>query len=123
MILDEERAKERRVKKEINELYEKGKNHEMRGKLILENLGFKKEESRFALTHGNWTDCHLIEDLIVCLSDKIWKGKRVLGLEEKVCKTISGELNIDFWEVYIKLDEILSNLSNNSDELILWQNE
>ncbi len=106
------------------ELYEKGKKHELKGKFILENLGFTKEESRFALTHGNWQDDSLtIEDLLVCLSDKIWKGKRIERLEEKVGKAISDNLNIDYWEIYLKLDNILVNFSDKADNLILWQNE
>ncbi len=106
------------------ELYERGKEHELKGKYILQKHGFKKEEARFAFTHGNWQEEGLtIEDLIVSLSDKIWKGKRIEELEEKVAKVISDNLKIDYWEVYVKLDEILANLSSKSDELILWQNQ
>ncbi|WP_282124971.1 HD domain-containing protein [Marinifilum flexuosum] len=106
------------------ELYEKGRKHELKGKYLLQNHGFKKEEARFAFTHGNWQEENLtIEDLIVSLSDKIWKGKRIEELEEKVGKIISDNLNIDYWEVYVKLDKILIKLSNKSDELILWQNQ
>ncbi|PXY02564.1 phosphohydrolase [Marinifilum breve] len=106
------------------ELYEKGRKHELKGKYLLQNHGFKIEEARFAFTHGNWQEENLtIEDLIVSLSDKIWKGKRIAELEEKVGKIISDNLNIDYWEVYVKLDEILVKLSNKSDELILWQNQ
>lgn len=107
-----------------SELYGKGKKHEVIGKQILENMGFTNEESRFSFTHGNWhEESIMIEDLIVSLSDKIWKGKRVEELEEKVVKAISENLKIDYWEVYIKLDEILVKLSNKADELILWQNQ
>ena len=56
-----------------DELFEGGKRHELTGMTILLNHGFTDEQSRFALTHGNWQDESLnIEDLLVALSDKIW---------------------------------------------------
>ena len=60
-----------------DELFERGKRHELTGMTILLNHGFTNEQARFALTHGNWQDESLtIEDLLVALSDKIWKGRQ-----------------------------------------------
>ena len=68
-----------------DELYESGIRHELTGMRILLNHGFTDEQSRFTLTHGNWQDEGLtIEDLLVTLSDKIWKGNRVDDLEKLV---------------------------------------
>lgn len=106
------------------ELFESGKEHELTGKRILEELGFTEEESRFASTHGNWRENNLsLEDLIVCLSDKIWKGKRIEELEEKIGNVIADKLKVDYWAVYVKLDGILEQISGGADERILWQNQ
>lgn len=107
-----------------NELFEIGKKHELIGEKILINLGFSKEKSRFAFTHGNWKEDNLkLEDLLVSLSDKIWKGKRVHELEEKIGHVIANKLEIDYWIVYEKLDKILEQVSSGADERIVWQNQ
>lgn len=105
-----------------DELYEKGKKHEAEGFKILQGLGYSDRESRFTVTHGNWEDSSLlIEDLIVCLSDKIWKGKRVNELEEKIATTIAELTQTDFWEVSVKLESMLEKTAVGSDDRIAWQ--
>lgn len=106
-----------------SELFESGKEHELVGQKLLNKLGFTEDESKFAFTHGNWKDNNLtFEDLIVSLADKIWKGKRVEELEEKVGCLISEKLKIDYWKIYGILDEILCKISFEADDRILWQN-
>mgnify|MGYP002637651384 FL=1 len=106
------------------ELYESGKKHEIVGKQILIKNGFSEEESRFAFTHGNWQEENLtLEDLLVSLADKIWKGKRVQELEEKVGLLISENIKLDYWIIYEKLDKIIEQISGGSDKRLLWQNE
>jgi len=105
-----------------DELFESGKRHELTGMTILLNQGFTKEQSRFALTHGTWQDDSLnIEDLLVALSDKIWKGSRVDDLEELVGQKLSSMLNCDYWDVNGKLDSILSRIALGADEKLNWQ--
>ncbi len=110
-----------KVKKE---LFESGKEHEIIGKEILEELGFTKTEARFAVTHGNWQQNDLtLEDLLVSLADKIWKGKRVEDLEEKVGYALADRLKVDYWDIYEKLDKILEEVSLGADKRLLWQNQ
>lgn len=107
-----------------DELYESGKIHELTGMTILLNHGFTNEQSRFALTHGNWQDESLkIEDLLVALSDKIWKGNRIDDLEKLVGQKLSSMLNCDYWDVYVKLDSILSQIALGADEKLHWQGQ
>jgi hypothetical protein len=104
------------------ELFESGKRHEMTGMTILLDHGFTKEQSRFTLTHGNWQEESLkMEDLLVALSDKIWKGNRVDDLEKLVGQRLSSMLHCDYWEVYGKLDSILSRIALGADEKLNWQ--
>ncbi|WP_075344686.1 HD domain-containing protein [Tenacibaculum agarivorans] len=105
-----------------DELYKKGKKHESKGFEILKELGYNDEESRFTITHGNWENQGLkIEDLIVCLSDKIWKGKRVNELEERITNEISELTKTDFWDVSMKFELILEKIAIGSDDRIAWQ--
>ncbi len=107
-----------------DELFESGKRHELTGMTILLNHGFTNEQSRFAKTHGNWQDKNLkIEDLLVALSDKIWKGNRIDDLEKLVGQKLSSMLNCDYWEVYGKLDSILSQIALGADEKLNWQGQ
>ena len=107
-----------------DELFKSGKRHELAGMTILLNHGFTKEQSRFALTHGTWQDENLkIEDLLVALSDKIWKGSRIDDLEKLVGQKLSYFLNCDYWDVYGKLDSILSQIALGADEKLNWQEQ
>lgn len=57
-------------------------------------------------------ECSL-EELIVALADKLWKGKREIDLEKIVIERISKLINRDFWELFIELDshfEIIASL-------------
>lgn len=107
-----------------SELFESGKEHEEAGKRILESLGFSEQEARFAFTHGNWKVNDLtLEDLLVSLADKIWKGKRVIELEEKVGNEIANNLKMNYWDIYESLDHILSEMALDADKRLDWQNQ
>jgi len=104
------------------ELFKAGKKHESIGVKILLNLGFSEKEARFAKTHGNWYNENLaLEDLLISLADKIWKGKRINELEEIICQKLSESIGINYWDIYPKLDSILDKLSINADKRIVWQ--
>ncbi|MDB9837202.1 HD domain-containing protein [Flavobacteriaceae bacterium] len=105
-----------------DELYKKGKKHESEGFKLLKEVGYNDQESRFTITHGNWENSDLkIEDFIVCLSDKIWKGKRTNELEEWITNKIAELTKTDFWDVSMKLDLILEKIVIGSDDRIAWQ--
>lgn len=107
-----------------SELFESGTKHELAGRQMLLKFGFTEDESRFAFTHGNWREDNLkLEDLLVSLADKIWKGKRIEELEEKVSHLLSESLQIDYWEIYGSLDKILEQISSGADERLSWQNQ
>ncbi len=105
------------------ELYSKGNLHEAVGYNLLLEQGFSPYLSRFAKTHGNWnSESSTLEDLLVTLSDKIWKGKRINELEEQISLIISQQLSLDFWETYQKLNLMLERISLSADEKLAWQN-
>ena len=107
-----------------SELFESGKRHELVGRDILKELGYSDQWSRFALTHGNWKDDQLtMEDLLVVVADKIWKGKRVEDLEERLGQLMAEDLAMDYWEIYQTLDALLSEITLGADQRINWQGE
>lgn len=107
---------------EIQELNFPGKKHEIAGYKFLINKNISENFARFAKTHGDWKTENLkIEDLIVILSDKIWKGNRINELEERITTEIAKILNIDYWDVYVKLDTIISNIILGAGARLSWQ--
>ena len=107
-----------------SEIYDKGKEHERLGESLLLEYGFDAEVARFAQTHGNWnTDKVILEDLLVTLADKIWKGNRIIALEEKVGHSIAQQLKVDYWDVYTALDKIIERIALSADERLLWQGD
>lgn len=109
---------------EPKELQEKGNKHESIGYEFLIEMGISENLARFTKTHGNWTDKNLrIEDLIVTLADKIWKGKRINELEERLSEIISKNTTADYWSVYTKLDTIISEIIIGADNRLNWQQE
>lgn len=107
-----------------SELFESGKKHELRGEQLLIEYGFTENEARFAFTHGNWQDKNVkLEDLVVALADKVWKGKRVDALEEKLGQMLAENLTTDYWEIYTELDQILEKLASGADERLTWQGQ
>lgn len=105
-----------------SELFESGKTHEKIGEEFLLDLGFSTQKSRFARTHGHWEAENLnIEDLLVCLSDKVWKGKRVEGLESRVRDYLIKESQLSYWDVYFELDALLEEIASKADKHLMYQ--
>ncbi|MCA9096201.1 MAG: HD domain-containing protein [Planctomycetaceae bacterium] len=105
------------------ELTGPGKLHEAAGEKLLIRHGISVPLARFARTHGNWdrdTDVQ-IEDLMVAVADKVWKGVRKEELEELVCQKIAEELGLEGWEVFSVVDEVLDGIASGGEERLAWQ--
>jgi len=107
-----------------DELTESGKHrHQRAGFELLQALGIPKERARFAWTHSNWTDGEQItlEDLLVALADKSWKGKRIDALESLAADLLSTATARPKWDCYAKLDDIIQCLAQEADKKLAWQ--
>jgi hypothetical protein len=62
--------------------------------------------ARFARTHGCLSDAHVLEDLLVMVADKIWKGKRDEAVEERLGAAISEATGAPAWDVFLRLDTL-----------------
>jgi len=108
---------------EPSELVRSGTQHEQRGIELLRSMGIPGERARFAYTHGNWDSVPNVnlEDLLVALADKCWKGKRIDKLESKITAILSAASNKPEWACYAELDAIVEELTKDADERLAWQ--
>ena len=88
------------------ELREPGTMHEGAGEQLLLAAGVSPALARFARTHGCLSDAHVLEDLLVMVADKIWKGKRDEAVEERLCAAISEATGAPAWDIFLRLDTL-----------------
>lgn len=107
---------------ERSELIRSGTQHEQRGVELLRSMGVSSERARFAFTHGHWDVPSVnLEDLLVALADKCWKGKRVDALEARITALLSAASKKPEWAVYAELDAIVGELTKDADARLAWQ--
>lgn len=108
-----------------NELAASGSQHEIIGADLLKRFGVSDELARFTATHNSWkTDPSLkLEDFIVALADKCWKGKRETDLEMLICERLAFEVKEEVWNVFITLDEIVQTITIDADMRLAWQQQ
>ncbi|BCS98686.1 phosphohydrolase [Desulfoluna limicola] len=94
------------------ELLGPGHRHEEEGQRILLSRGVSAEVAKVCVSHGQWERMACsTEELIVALSDKLWKGQRVDALELQVVDRICGMLNVDRWELFTDLDSCFEHIA------------
>ena len=100
-----------------------GHQHGADGPAFLVERGFEPVEARFAMTHGRWGEepNTPLEDLLVALSDEIWKGSRNDRLESRVSQAIADETGLMVWEVYLWLDQVLVEIAKDADRRLAYQ--
>ena len=106
----------------INELSEKGHKHEQEGKLLLISLGVSEEKAKFAASHATWSEKSTIEELVVSLADKVWKGSRIHDLEDLLIEKIATETKMEHWGIFSLLDSIIEDITRDADERLSFQN-
>ncbi|MFJ4654004.1 HD domain-containing protein [Nocardia sp. NPDC088792] len=105
------------------ELSGPGSAHEQDGYELLIARGIAPAAARFARTHAAWREPGIgFDDLLVSLSDKIWKGKRVAELEQLVVDRLAVVSGREPWEVFMGLDEELERIAAAADGRLAFQN-
>ncbi|WP_211341473.1 HD domain-containing protein [Myceligenerans xiligouense] len=100
-----------------SELIGPGSQHEEAGRQLLLRTGHDERLARYAATHGTWdAPDRQLEDLLVTLADKVWKGKRVSGLEERITDMIAGLTTRERWEVFLSVDQLCEDLAADADQ-------
>lgn len=84
-----------------------GSRHELAGEQLLLANGVAPAIARFCVTHASWDRPGVtIEDLLVALADKLWKGKREDDLERRAVAAIERATERPAWEVFDAFDAI-----------------
>jgi putative nucleotidyltransferase with HDIG domain len=87
------------------ELHQKGRLHEEAGRELSLSLGVPPVFAEHCVAHGTWKDPgRTLEQLVVALADKLWKGKRVEVLEARVIEMLSGDGEGLDWSLLVELD-------------------
>lgn len=82
-----------------------GAAHEPAGQRILVENGVSAELARVCLSHARWATMEVsLEELLVALADKLWKGVRNSKLEQLVIDGAAARTQRDRWELLIELD-------------------
>ncbi|WP_144123679.1 HD domain-containing protein [Catellatospora sichuanensis] len=105
-----------------SELSGPGSAHESAGYELLLAHGVGPRLARFARDHGSVAYGPLgTEDLLVVLADKVWKGKRVPGLEDEVTVRLCAASGEQPWEAFLRLDDLLERLARDADARLAFQ--
>ncbi|WP_233223803.1 HD domain-containing protein [Amycolatopsis sp. CA-128772] len=100
------------------ELSGPGSLHEEAGYRLLLAEGVEEGLARFARTHGSWDAAGVtLDDLFVTLADKVWKGKWLPDLEQRVAERLGGPV----WETFLALDDELERIASGADERLAFQ--
>jgi hypothetical protein len=95
-----------------------GSLHEAAGYALLLEQGVEEASARFARTHGSWdAPDATLEDLLVSLADKVWKGKQIPELEQGVVSWLGGPP----WETFLALDDELERIAGGADARLAFQ--
>lgn len=104
------------------ELSGPGAAHEPAGHQLLLRHGVAENLARFALTHAQWDrDDASTEELLVTLADKVWKGKRVDDLEQRVVRRLAAAGAQQQWEAFLHLDDALTRIAEDADARLALQ--
>lgn len=94
------------------EMHLAGHAHEQAGEQFLREAGFDPRIARIAVTHASWSEPRAdLEDRLVALADKLWKGKRDEQLEAALLDEIAARLERDRWSVFDPFDTLCDEIA------------
>ena len=96
------------------ELDAAGNRHEPDGETLLLQAGVSPELARVCLSHARWETMEVtLEELLVALADKLWKGVRNERLEQRIIDAVAGRLGLERWDVFIELDTTFEHVASS----------
>ena len=104
----------------LDELISKGNKHEADGESLLIANGIEPNLARCCRSHAQWQamDCSL-EELLIALADKLWKGKREVELEKEIIDRLSKLTSKDYWQLFIELDNHFETIASTGEERLV----
>lgn len=98
------------------ELDAPGARHEPEGEQLLLRHGASHEVARICRSHAQWRELDAsLDELVVALADKLWKGARVAELEELVITRSAAASKQDRWELFTALDTLFEEVASGAD--------
>ena len=89
-----------------------GNAHEAAGEALLRADGFPPEVARMCVTHAAWSEPGAeLEDRLVALADKLWKGKREGALEAALLEELGERTGRPVWEVFVEFDALCERIA------------
>lgn len=84
---------------------------------MLLEAGVSPKLARSCVSHARWADEGVtLEERLVALADKLWKGKRETALEELVVEEVARRSGGDRWSVFTSLDEAFETIAAGADD-------
>lgn len=94
-----------------------GNSHEPEGERMLLDAGVDLRIARCCLSHARFEEMECsLEELLVALSDKLWKGKRVESLEMEVTDRVAAYLGKKRWDIFVDLDSCFESVAAGGTE-------
>lgn len=102
------------------ELAASGSMHTKAGERLLLEHGVAPQIARCCVSHAYWASmaCSL-EELLIALADKLWKGKREPLLETFVIDEVAQHLGLARWDVYMELDSEFELVAADGHERLI----
>lgn len=98
------------------ELDAPGNAHEAAGEALLLARGVSPEVARVCRTHAQWREQETtLEERVIALADKLWKGARVTELEELVIDRAARATQRDRWALFTALDALFEGVAGSAD--------
>ncbi|HWB78868.1 MAG TPA: hypothetical protein VG755_28095 [Nannocystaceae bacterium] len=89
-----------------------GTAHEPAGERLLLDHRVTPEVARMCLSHARWDAMPVsLEELLVALADKLWKGARKPLLEQLVIDRIATALGRARWDLFVELDTLFEDVA------------
>lgn len=99
------------------EFSESGNKHEAEGNRILLENGVAPELAQCCISHAQYdeNECS-IEELLVALSDTLWKGTRVEKLELEIVDKIAALMGKERWDIFLELDDCFESVASTGSK-------
>lgn len=87
------------------EMSASGSKHEATGEHMLLELGVQPQLARCCVSHAQFDSMQCsLEELLIALSDTLWKGKRVEHLERRILLELAQLKGCEPWDLFLELD-------------------
>lgn len=98
----------------LTELVSPGNFHEPAGEAMLLTARVSPKLARVSMSHARWALMSVsLEELVIALSDKLWKGVRVVDLEARVVEMACATSKHEYWPLFMRLDSCFEQIADS----------